>query len=936
MFVLPEHEEGNMKARTAVKLLLLLGLALALTGGAFPEQPVTRPSLAAVTVNTTATCWSGTVRVQNANGVNGSYEVSIDGTVIDSGTRTGNLTLNYLWIDYPSLDICTQHTLSASVYGLSDSATFGGSTCCLSADCYTWATTVTDNQDGTWTYQWCATRVGPTPACKNISRVEVVTCAGLSESDANQSCASATLPYPPTGVVSAYVRAAGGAVVGPYALAGPDCHYVQCSQTSIGELITEGQWYWDDLTGQLCRDDLYQLYDKYFPAQTCGTATQTVCQEYTRCTETVSGEPAPDGDWYWDEQQGMLCRAIVYPLYDKYDPTYQCGTEPGTECVQYTRCTETVQGEPIPMGDWYWDENLGQLCRPVEYPLYDKYDRSYQCGTEKGTQCEPYTPCLEENQVTHDEDPYYVGAWEYGQNMRCRELRYHLYDRYTGETCDGYISDEECENYTPLPVMMTCIVEPVCTEGYFLLYGLLSNDGAVDVTADLVLYLDGVEAGRFSYTVPPGGKDFGLSIPVSTQEYRVEFGEASCGGTVPCCENENVTLLCGPAVCTAEGTLLPVQLCNRCANPVNHYLQVVLNDEATVYSLSLELLPGECRDLDFALPSGARTYGVHYGYLECYGELPVCASPTTTRTPTPTRMPTLTPTPPPFRTPVRTPTATPTLPLPALVVCPSCVPDIAFQSKRDGNWEIYRVDMDTLAETRLTEDPADDTAPSMYPAGTHVAFQTNRDGNWEIYGMDAFGGNPTNLSRNESSDEAPSWSCEYIHFQSDRDGNWEIYRMHADGSEQTRLTFDAAEDEQPSASSMQRVAFQSRRDGNWEIYSMRADGSDLRRLTHTAWDEVSPSWSPDGSEIAFQSKRWGTWQLALMNADGSNVRYLTHGGNDLAESPEWFPLCDWIAFQGWHYGDWDVYRITPDGRVAQRMVYDPRSQDLLNDGAVGY
>jgi hypothetical protein len=36
---------------------------------------------------------------------------------------------------------------------------------------------------------------------------------------------------------------------------------------------------------------------------------------------------------------------------------------------------------------------------------------------------------------------------------------------------------------------------------------------------------------------------------------------------------------------------------------------------------------------------------------------------------------------------------------------------ILFQSKRDGNWEIYSMNADGTGQTRLTDDPAGDGAP---------------------------------------------------------------------------------------------------------------------------------------------------------------------------------------------------------------------------------
>jgi TolB protein len=57
----------------------------------------------------------------------------------------------------------------------------------------------------------------------------------------------------------------------------------------------------------------------------------------------------------------------------------------------------------------------------------------------------------------------------------------------------------------------------------------------------------------------------------------------------------------------------------------------------------------------------------------------------------------------------------------------------------------------------LTNDLAGDWAPAWSPDGSLIAFQTNRDGNWEIYIMNADGSEPVNLTKNLFDDEMPYW-----------------------------------------------------------------------------------------------------------------------------------------------------------------------------------
>ncbi|MBK7780679.1 MAG: PD40 domain-containing protein [Ardenticatenia bacterium] len=255
--------------------------------------------------------------------------------------------------------------------------------------------------------------------------------------------------------------------------------------------------------------------------------------------------------------------------------------------------------------------------------------------------------------------------------------------------------------------------------------------------------------------------------------------------------------------------------------------------------------------------------------------------------------------------------------------------DIAFESMRDGNAEIYVMNADGSGQTRLTNNPAVDRDPAWSPDGRQIVFASTRDdslvGNVEIYVMNADGSGQTRLTNNPAGDLVPAWSPNgrQIAFDSYRDGNIEIYVMNVDGSGQTRLTNNpAAETGSAWSPDGTQIAFVSGRDLNDEIYVMNADGGGQTRLTNNTTQDFDPAWSPDGTQIAFESLRDGNAEIYVMNADGSGQARLT---NNLTADlhPAWSPDGTQIAFVSNRDGNFEIYVMNADGGGQARLTNNP-------------
>jgi Tol biopolymer transport system component len=65
---------------------------------------------------------------------------------------------------------------------------------------------------------------------------------------------------------------------------------------------------------------------------------------------------------------------------------------------------------------------------------------------------------------------------------------------------------------------------------------------------------------------------------------------------------------------------------------------------------------------------------------------------------------------------------------------------VVFMSLRDGDWEVYRLDLLTEELLQLTDSPAQDGLPTVSPDGRWVAFASDRGGFWRIWVVPGAGG----------------------------------------------------------------------------------------------------------------------------------------------------------------------------------------------------
>ena len=217
---------------------------------------------------------------------------------------------------------------------------------------------------------------------------------------------------------------------------------------------------------------------------------------------------------------------------------------------------------------------------------------------------------------------------------------------------------------------------------------------------------------------------------------------------------------------------------------------------------------------------------------------------------------------------------------------------IAFASNRDAlGTNIWVVP--AAGGTPVKHTQVGGTSPDWSPDGKKIVFSSYRDLNGEIYVMNADGTAQTRLtSTTDAAEQEPVWSPDgsKIAYTSYRSGPAQIWVMNADGSGQVQLTglTDGSTSYSPTWSpDGTKIAFTSFRAGRPDLYIMNADGTDQTRITDTTTGvENAPSWSARG--IVFNAQVDATPMLFLINPDGTGLTQLSRGGTP-SYDPAWKP-----------------------------------------------
>ncbi len=238
---------------------------------------------------------------------------------------------------------------------------------------------------------------------------------------------------------------------------------------------------------------------------------------------------------------------------------------------------------------------------------------------------------------------------------------------------------------------------------------------------------------------------------------------------------------------------------------------------------------------------------------------------------------------------------------------------IAFESNRDGGWQVYVMDKAGKNVRQITNGEVEHRRPSWHPNGQQLLVEKIRAGFAELILVDIYSKSKQKINLNNQF-KAPLFakyaaSGDKIAFSAKaEDSLHHLFIFELLSNKQISIVKSKEKIHFPNWSpTTNRLAFFSRKDTEGqddEIYELNLNTKKITRLTVLPKHNFCPSYSPNGKLIAFASSmEKNRPEIFIMNHSGKKMRRITFNENG-DTLPNWHPSGDHLlitAFRGEHF-----------------------------------
>ena len=248
--------------------------------------------------------------------------------------------------------------------------------------------------------------------------------------------------------------------------------------------------------------------------------------------------------------------------------------------------------------------------------------------------------------------------------------------------------------------------------------------------------------------------------------------------------------------------------------------------------------------------------------------------------------------------------------------------ELLYISTVSGNFDIFKLDLQTGVSEQLTDNIGWDWAPKYISQSGAVFYHRTDSTDKFNYGLMDLEGCQIPLAPIEGENLTPSPDGEKFTYTSKSGDHQYIFLFDRNTLEQKKVV--------GSKSYNGRVcwkrdgsgfAFISDRDGNNEIYYFELKGQRMLRLTNDEKRQKYMAWSPDGEYLVFSEELSDTAnQLRILELATGKIRELT--GTEYIESElSWSPDGRFIAFHSKRDQGDQLYMINVDTKKVRQLTF---------------
>lgn len=245
---------------------------------------------------------------------------------------------------------------------------------------------------------------------------------------------------------------------------------------------------------------------------------------------------------------------------------------------------------------------------------------------------------------------------------------------------------------------------------------------------------------------------------------------------------------------------------------------------------------------------------------------------------------------------------------------------VLFESDRNGNWDLFILELETGQLTTIIATLKDERRPSWHPGGQLILFESIEAEQTELQLLDLSSGQTTVILDKK----ALEGNYNFARFSPDgkqvaftlmeNENEFQIYTLRLSDKKLSRLSNNSLRNAYPfwSPNGKELLCF-SRKDTNNEddeIYRIKLKNNRWTRLTDWPRHNFCPSWSNNGKQIALVISMEDTRpEIFIMNKKGGKLRRITHN-EDGDTLPVWSPKDDKLLITAFRNGNFEICEVS--------------------------